>query len=194
MALPVPRRYAHPPKVLIFPKLQRRILTLSLGRDLQGNTFWQFRDTRGLAPGQRWRRIVKYPRSTHYSDVKVSPLWHQWLRQTREHPPSVQEQVQDLARQQQIKMLAAQADARWEAKPRVMEAPRREDEQLPLPTSNTTRVEGGTPETNKPARGRPEEAAETNKEGAAEDPWKRARGPSENWHPETWTPSVRRDT
>ncbi|CRK40335.1 hypothetical protein BN1708_020709, partial [Verticillium longisporum] len=42
-----------------------------IGRDLKGNTFWEFREQRGDGPG-RFRRIVKPPRSTHYSEVNVS--------------------------------------------------------------------------------------------------------------------------
>ncbi|KAJ0309192.1 hypothetical protein COL516b_003090 [Colletotrichum fioriniae] len=41
-----------------------------LGRDLQGYTFWEFRESRGNGPG-RFRRIVNYPRSTYLSDVKT---------------------------------------------------------------------------------------------------------------------------
>jgi NADH dehydrogenase [ubiquinone] 1 alpha subcomplex assembly factor 2 len=36
------------------------------------------------------------------------------------------EQSQDLIRQEQLKVLAAQADARWEAKPRLIDMPGRE--------------------------------------------------------------------
>ncbi|PHH79740.1 hypothetical protein CDD82_2197 [Ophiocordyceps australis] len=98
-----------------------------VGQDINGNTFWEFRlTTRGDASGpnmERWRRVVDYPRSTPYSDVKVSPLWHQWLRHCRDEPPSLAEQHQDLVRQHHIKLLAADADARWEAKPRLVDAP-----------------------------------------------------------------------
>ncbi|PHH63938.1 hypothetical protein CDD81_5157 [Ophiocordyceps australis] len=96
-----------------------------VGQDINGNSFWEFRlTTRGDASGpnmERWRRIVDYPRSTPYSDIKVSPLWHQWLRHCRDEPPSLAEQRQDLLRQQQIKLLAAEADARWNAKPRLVD-------------------------------------------------------------------------
>jgi len=67
----------------------------------------------------RPRRIVHYPRSTQFSDVKVSPLWHQWLRYTRADPPTLQEQTLEQARQERMRLLAAEADARWEAKPRI---------------------------------------------------------------------------
>jgi NADH dehydrogenase [ubiquinone] 1 alpha subcomplex assembly factor 2 len=82
------------------------------------------------------RRIVQYPRqrSVHYSDVssQISPAWHQWLRHTRRDPPSLQEQQQDLVRQEQLKVLAAQADARWAEKPSYLDAPGREGGQ-PVP-------------------------------------------------------------
>ncbi|RDA83490.1 hypothetical protein CP532_7056 [Ophiocordyceps camponoti-leonardi (nom. inval.)] len=96
------------------------------GYDLFGNTYWEFRLTSRGPPskdavrGEPWRRIVTYPRSTAYSDVKVSPPWHQWLRHLRRDPPSLAEQRQDVFRQQQVKQLAAEADARWEAKPRLI--------------------------------------------------------------------------
>lgn len=76
------------------------------------------------------RRIVQYPPSTQYSEVKISPQWHQWLRHTRKDPPSLTEQSQDLVRQRNLKVLAAEADARWAAKPSFLDAP---DRSQPLP-------------------------------------------------------------
>jgi NADH dehydrogenase [ubiquinone] 1 alpha subcomplex assembly factor 2 len=67
---------------------------------------------------------VHYPRGTHYSsNIPIPPAWHQWLRHTRSDPPSLAEQQAEVARQERIRVLAAQADARWEAKPKVMEGP-----------------------------------------------------------------------
>lgn len=77
------------------------------------------------------RRIVQYPPSTQYSEIKISPQWHQWLRHTRKDAPSLTEQSQDLVRQRNLKILAAQADARWAAKPSFLDAPGRAQ---PLPT------------------------------------------------------------
>ncbi|PHH68592.1 hypothetical protein CDD80_7407 [Ophiocordyceps camponoti-rufipedis] len=99
------------------------------GYDLSGNTYWEFRLTSRGPPskdqespsGERWRRIVQYPASTYHSEVKVSPLWHQWLRHQRSDPPSLAEQSHDVVRQQRIKLLAAEADKRWEAKPRLVD-------------------------------------------------------------------------
>lgn len=69
------------------------------------------------------RRIVQYPPSTHYSEINISPQWHQWLRHTRYDPPSLTEQSQDLIRQENLKVLAAQADARWAAKTSFLDKP-----------------------------------------------------------------------
>ncbi|KAL2017029.1 hypothetical protein VTK56DRAFT_2673 [Thermocarpiscus australiensis] len=105
-----------------------------VGLDLQGNTYWEFLDRGSPLPSStasasasanriRWRRMVRCPRGVHHADVVVPPAWHQWLRHTRADPPSLAEQAADVARQERIKVLAAQADARWEAKPRLTDAP-----------------------------------------------------------------------
>jgi NADH dehydrogenase [ubiquinone] 1 alpha subcomplex assembly factor 2 len=77
------------------------------------------------------RRIVQYPSSTQYSEVKISPQWHQWLRHTRKDAPSLTEQSQDLVRQAQLKILAKQADERWAAKPSFLDKPREASQALP---------------------------------------------------------------
>ena len=61
------------------------------------------------------------------SDVNISPQWHQWLRQTRPDPPTIREQQGDVVRQAQLKQNAALADARWEAKERWIEDPRKKE-------------------------------------------------------------------
>ncbi|KAK1251032.1 hypothetical protein MKX07_005587 [Trichoderma sp. CBMAI-0711] len=192
---------------------RRRFL---IGFDLQGNTFWEFRHTRGAQDSaERWRRIVSYPRSTHLSQVKVSPQWHQWLRHARRDPPSLDEQRAEAVRQERIKLLAAQADARWEAKPRVMEDPRARA--VPAPELELRAKERrGSPlvedeEGVKTAEGTAEavgtsaEPAQTNTTAPSEkprpktkampdvkDPWARAtaHGPGENWQPAAWDPSA----
>ncbi|KAF5531999.1 hypothetical protein FMEXI_12714 [Fusarium mexicanum] len=159
-----------------------------VGYDLQGNTYWEFRLTRGAESNERWRRIVKYPRSTHYSSVKVSPQWHQWLRHTREGPPSIEEQHSDVLRRVRMQKLAAEADARWEAKPRVMEAP----QAAPAPLLSTTKAsplqrDAGSSE--QTGMGSKETKAETEKK---DDPWAKAkaRAPGETWQPASWSPTA----
>ncbi|KAI6353461.1 hypothetical protein MCOR25_008980 [Pyricularia grisea] len=175
------------------------------GLDLQGNTFWEFRDVRGDGPISRWRRIVKFPSSTHYGDVKVSPQWSQWLRHMREHPPSLEEQQQDLVRQQRMKLLAAEADARWKAKPSILDPPsatagRHGTQSLP--------VEGGgfvaEEQQQQKQQQQQDDGVAVGQQGQheqqaspppapAKDPWAKARGgPSESWQPEAWKPTSTR--
>jgi NADH dehydrogenase [ubiquinone] 1 alpha subcomplex assembly factor 2 len=53
----------------------------------------------------------------------------QWLRHTRFDPPTLVEQRQDIMRQERMKMLASQADARWASKLSALDAP---DKQQPV--------------------------------------------------------------
>ncbi|KAL7821483.1 hypothetical protein V8C44DRAFT_10481 [Trichoderma aethiopicum] len=194
---------------------RRRFL---IGFDLQGNTFWEFRHHRGAQDaGERWRRIVDYPRSTHLSQVKVSPQWHQWLRHARRDPPSLEEQQAEVARQERIKLLAAQADARWEAKPRVMEDPRaraapelelrprereRRTRRLPLAgeedggvmkAAETEDISRTSAEPTRLDRTEDETPrAKPKVKQDVKDPWTRAapHGPGEQWQPAAWDPSA----
>ncbi|KAI9166826.1 NADH-ubiquinone oxidoreductase assembly factor [Paramyrothecium foliicola] len=163
-----------------------------MGFDLQGNTYWEFRLTRDPESNERWRRIVQYPSSTHHSQVKVSPQWHQWLRHTREDPPALEEQRGDVVRRARMKVLAAEADARWEAKPRVMEDPmattaNRPELQQPAPPLNTT---GGERDVRSDGQTAAQERNKSAQE--AEDPWAKAkaRGPGESWQPNAWDPTA----
>lgn len=131
LAPPIPHRYALP----FFPPLPSPSLphtnhrppfcSFKKGLDLNGNTYWEFLDRGTPLPSPsettRWRRIVRYPPRTHVADVAVPPAWHQWLRHTRQDPPTLAEQRAEVARRERMRLLAAQADARWEAKPKVME-------------------------------------------------------------------------
>ncbi|KAI0883516.1 uncharacterized protein GGS22DRAFT_190175 [Annulohypoxylon maeteangense] len=175
-------------KAIRFPWRKRYLV----GLDLQGNTYWEFRLHRGdpSLPDSRFRRIVQYPRSTHYSEIKVSPQWHQWLRYQRREPPTLDEQAHDLVRREQMKVLAAAADARWEAKPSYLDAPGKEKGQ-PVPPFDTSR--------NQPQEQAARKSTATNGQddevAQKDDPWKRAArstGPGETWQPEAWTPTSTR--
>ncbi|KAE9978422.1 hypothetical protein BLS_000639 [Venturia inaequalis] len=115
-----------------------------VGMDLTGNTFWEFTDQINIG---RLRRIVEYDKNAHYADVKLArthPVanpppskypsntlppaqWIQWLRHTRDAPPSIQEQRMDIVRQAQMKQLAAQADAKWASKADRIDMPQRQE-------------------------------------------------------------------
>ncbi|SPO03014.1 uncharacterized protein DNG_05695 [Cephalotrichum gorgonifer] len=150
-------------------------------------------------PPSNWRRIVHYPRSTHLSEVKVPPQWHSWLRYTRSEAPTMDEQIEEAARQDRIKMLAAQADRRWEAKPKVMEDGPNMG-QTPSLGPSVPSVEGtGVPNTSATT---PSTSTNTTagqgewgggaKAGKNENPWATTKGPSEDWTPQSWTPTPKR--
>lgn len=133
----------------------------------------------------------------------MPPQWHQWLRYTRQQPPSIQEQHAEVRRQHQIRYLAAEADARWEAKPRLTDAPVQATARTPVAALGGRAARGAPPaqESQPEERSRQEEAAapglkqeQTQKpvwnDSSKKDPWKQHRrgGPSEEWQPKSWTP------
>ncbi|KAJ5597515.1 hypothetical protein N7537_007599 [Penicillium hordei] len=171
-----------------------------VGEDLAGNTFWEFKDVLNAA---RFRRIVRFDPKTHFSDVQVSPQWHQWLRHVREHPPSIQEQQQDLVRQAQIKQLARLADERWASKASFLDKPKTQQQppatqineatlNQPVNTAPTQQTPASTtsPDTAPNVKAAPA-APKTQK---VENPWAKAKktNPGEEWQPEAWSPSSKR--
>ncbi|RFU34522.1 hypothetical protein B7463_g1825, partial [Scytalidium lignicola] len=187
-----------------------------VGFDLQGNTFWEFRDA--LSPqSQRMRRIARFPSTVPYSDVSISPQWHQWLRHTRDSPPSLSEQSSDIVRQETLKVLAAEADRRWAAKPSFLDAPehtaRHEpwsarvgnlEQQYhtnePLRNSSLPRsimpgqvLQGGSDQLDKESGSRHFGNIQSirQKRLPEEDPWKDHRdGQREEWQPKAWEANV----
>ncbi|CZT22247.1 uncharacterized protein RCC_08116 [Ramularia collo-cygni] len=183
-----------------------------VGADLSGNTFWEFKDA---IRQNRWRRIVKHTggRQTHYADVKISPQWHQWLRHTREEPPSIAEQQYEIARQERMKQLAAEADERWNSIPSFLDAPKR---QQPQPAIGVLDPGANAPQTEPlekqgvrsavddqeavaaAAEGKPTNEVRFKGDGRErrareEAPWEKSApkgGPSEGWQPGTWTPGA----
>ncbi|KXJ94841.1 hypothetical protein Micbo1qcDRAFT_160148 [Microdochium bolleyi] len=185
-----------------------------VGLDLQGNTYWEFRLRRGDPPPRitssataddfqavRFRRIVQYPRSSHLSDVKIPPAWHQWLRYQRPDPPSLNEQAQDVARQGRMKVLAAQADQRWNAKPSLLDMPtaagagRASDAAGPVPVPAAEhQSQQQTAHPAGPADSSRRAQKITEEEASSSNPWKKASkgGPSEEWQPQAWSPTAAR--
>jgi NADH dehydrogenase [ubiquinone] 1 alpha subcomplex assembly factor 2 len=144
----------------------------------------------------------------------MAAQWHQWLRHVREHPPSIEEQQQDLVRQAQIKQLARLADERWASKPSFLDKPQA---QQPSPATNTTDATLNRPaeEAAKGANSTQTASASTTAAGMdtapktgetrsetkpasteetakKEDPWAKARNPGDNWQPESWKPTSQR--
>lgn len=90
--------------------------------DLEGNTFWEFRHR--LSASRPRRTVVFRDKSLDWVDYAsaVSPAWHQWLRALRIHAPTIDEQLADNTRREVLKRNAALADARWAAKPSLLNA------------------------------------------------------------------------
>ncbi|KAK2871579.1 hypothetical protein FQN49_003045 [Arthroderma sp. PD_2] len=169
-----------------------------VGNDLSGNTYWEFKDS--LNPG-RFRRIVKASPKIHYADVKVSPQWHQWLRYVRPEAPTIEEQQNELLRQEQMKYLARRADERWASKPSFLDKPQQQPAPALQPHESSyhnTRPSAIQDDQAAPghkvvgaAGGLREQNLEAKGSKKAKNPWDRAAGgPSENWQPESWNPSV----
>ncbi|KAK8197387.1 hypothetical protein HDK77DRAFT_433393 [Phyllosticta capitalensis] len=177
------------------------------GFDLAGNTFWEFKNVHNA---QRWRRIVKYTGKTHYSEVKVPPVWMQWLRHARADPPSLPEQQMEQARQLRMKQLAAEADARWAAKPSALDPPSRDQPVMVLqphdPMAQKQQeekqvLESREAESVATSQEPPGEQVQTQRrERRGKEKLKKAKEPSpwdglkpaQEWEPEAWTPKLAR--
>ena len=166
------------------------------GYDLSGNTFWEFVDP--LNP-VRPRRIVHYPRSTHYGDVALTPAWLQWLRKTRPDAPSIAEQQFEVQRQGNMKQLAARADQRWREQESYLDKPQDTGQPQPLMQPlDKGGYDGGTSKPGAPGASDPtlnatntadEVEQKTQKPENQESPWKKyEKGPSETWQPDAWSP------
>jgi NADH dehydrogenase [ubiquinone] 1 alpha subcomplex assembly factor 2 len=85
-----------------------------VGYDLHGNTYWEFTIDGNM---QRLRRKLEpYKKELFEADyfATVPPPWLQWLRRTRDNVPTLDELVLEEARQKKIKLLAHQADIKWQ--------------------------------------------------------------------------------
>lgn len=147
--------------------------------------------------------MVYYARRsvTHHSDAPLTPAWLQWLRHTRPDPPSISEQAEEMDRQQNLKYLAAAADARWAEKPSFLDKPKDVGQPAPLmePRDKGGYVEDGKTGVMNPivaagdqGQGEEPQASEQSKrkeEKKKANPWDQQRGaPGQDWQPAAWTP------
>ncbi|KAL8927017.1 MAG: hypothetical protein Q9208_002562 [Pyrenodesmia sp. 3 TL-2023] len=168
------------------------------GVDLAGNSYYYFRPSIGTRP----RRILKQNPRIPYSDIKIPVQWHQWLRYTRPAAPSIQELQIDVERKEQLKQLAAAADARWASKPSVLDAPRRRNQELGVGdgegqigvVGRRGESSEGEAEGQRLGEGVKGEDVRDNwgegKKGRGENPWikKRPTGAGEGYQPGSWQP------
>ncbi|CAI5759837.1 unnamed protein product [Candida verbasci] len=84
-----------------------------VGYDLYGNTYWEFTIDGNLS--RLRRKTEPYKPELFQVDYfkNIPPQWLQWLRRTRERPPSLNELIEDQLRQQRLKILSQQADVKW---------------------------------------------------------------------------------
>jgi NADH dehydrogenase [ubiquinone] 1 alpha subcomplex assembly factor 2 len=133
----------------------------------------------------------------------------QWLRHTRHEAPTIADQQAEVQRQAQIKMLAAQADARWAAKASVLDGP---DKQQPVQMLESRDMNAGVTQMNADVAASEKAASSTvekHREEVAhldgvptlktrkpmrsepkDTPWKHmAKGnPGDEWQPASWSP------
>lgn len=121
------------------------------GMDLTGNTFWEFRERLNASRPRRIMaykgghtfqnyqnfkidRMLLFPQtlpmisfqraSVHLNtDSRIIAQWHQWLRNTRDDPPTLPELESEVQRQVQMVQRAKIADARWANKPSLLQQP-----------------------------------------------------------------------
>ncbi|KAJ6257300.1 hypothetical protein Dda_8189 [Drechslerella dactyloides] len=189
-----------------------------VGMDLDGNTFWEFRQA--LVAG-RPRRIMDFRGGRHtlvnYAEMVVDPQWHQWLRATRLEPPSIEELQADVLRRQVILERARLADERWARGNSVLDRPRESEVERLRASADATAASSGTAtatSTAAVATSTADAGVETGagarqavrdttveemearlavereaREGGERKGW--ASGPSEEFQPAAWTPRAK---
>ncbi|KAK9376179.1 uncharacterized protein V1513DRAFT_423656 [Lipomyces chichibuensis] len=86
-----------------------------IGTDLEGNTFWEWRNLNN--PGRQRRMVELRTAKRDYVDYKLPPQWNQWLRHVRIVPPTIEELMQDEARIAGIQAKIQAAEKRWKSVP-----------------------------------------------------------------------------
>lgn len=134
----------------------------------------------------------------------------QWLRHTRADAPTIEEQQQDLVRQDNLKQLAARADARWAEKESFLDSPQATAQTQPQlqprdrggyvqATEEESRqgvmnAAGDSREVTGSIQGRDVDKGRFKGETKDKDsPWARWEAqkkgaPSDTWQPESWNP------
>ncbi|EIN08402.1 hypothetical protein PUNSTDRAFT_120776 [Punctularia strigosozonata HHB-11173 SS5] len=85
----------------IVRRLWQRIMAPNMvGRDLQGNRFFEYPNP--LAP-ERPKRMVKYKDSGSMLNWNTLPVqWQMWMTHTRRNPPTIEELQADLVRRERV--------------------------------------------------------------------------------------------
>ncbi|KAF9485022.1 hypothetical protein BDN70DRAFT_871713 [Pholiota conissans] len=116
-----------------------------VGRDLEGNTFYE---TRSLNDSAITKRTVQYSNPEdvwkYIGGGKRLPIqWSAWLTHTRLHPPTLEELSADMVRQQRVRANVALIEARDRAEAEQVRAMRQLDAQLALEDAAQAAAGGG---------------------------------------------------
>ncbi|KAI0346617.1 hypothetical protein BDW22DRAFT_1352765 [Trametopsis cervina] len=167
--------------------------TSSVGRDLEGNRYFEYpnpNDNFG-----RPKRVVKYKQGydmwTYIAGEKRLPVqWSSWLTHTRIHPPTVEELQADLIRQARVKARAAIIDERDRQAVRTISEPQINYNSPPTTerdtTPATTGIEPGVRE--RQPRDRPSQLSRESRPS----PDAPAAVEAQSDQPQAWTPHVAR--
>ncbi|KAK6355813.1 hypothetical protein TWF718_000194 [Orbilia javanica] len=172
-----------------------------IGMDLEGNTFWEFRDR---LVAYRPRRIMDFRGGVHsfvnYSDFKVDPQWHQWLRATRVEPPTIQELQDEITRQKIMVERARLADERWAKAGTLLKKPGEKEIRKLQASAMATEASDGSLIGRIKEREEERVAVKVGKETTVQDMEERLKverekrekgrpsGPSEGFQPAAWAP------
>ncbi|KAI5964105.1 uncharacterized protein KGF55_002047 [Candida pseudojiufengensis] len=135
-----------------------------VGYDLHGNTYWEFTIDGNLS--RLRRKLEPYAPQVFKVDYfkTIPPQWLQWLRRTRNEPPSLNELVGDQIRQRNLKILGKRADEKWKNEKLRLE----QEEQL---QDDLKRIELGKSSQREPLQKEDDDIPKTVEE---ENPWKQA--------------------
>ncbi|KAK6337486.1 hypothetical protein TWF730_002885 [Orbilia blumenaviensis] len=186
-------------KAIRFPWRRRYFI----GMDLEGNTFWEFRDR---LVAYRPRRIMDFRGGVHslanYSEFKVDPQWHQWLRATRVEPPSIQELEDEVTRRAIMVQRAKLADERWARAGTLLKKPGEKEVRKLEASARATEASDGSLIGKIVQKERETVTVRAGKETTVQDMEERLRverekretgrpsGPGEEFQPAAWAPQA----
>ncbi|KAF8889709.1 hypothetical protein BD779DRAFT_1520596 [Infundibulicybe gibba] len=167
----------------IWQNIRPRSLLRYVGRDLEGNRFYEHPSSSN--DPRRTKRTVQYgdPEAVwHYigGGRRLPVQWSAWLSHTRANPPTLQELEVDMARQQRMQMKVAMIQARdlEDQKQMLRLAQSPPSNTLPPPTPSTAGSNSSAGSLPAPA---PELKQALPKMATTEDSYK----------PESWSPRSR---
>lgn len=140
----------------------------------------------------------------NYSEFKVDPQWHQWLRATRVEPPSIQELQDEVTRQKIMVERARLADERWAKAGTLLKKPSEKEVRKLEASARATEASDGSliGKIQEMERQKERVVEKVGRETTVQDMEERLKverekrekgrpsGPSEEFQPAAWTPQA----